>query len=160
MKTGQSNKVKTVQQVTSLFRGRITVFFVTLLTALGTARARDGRDFAGFYSVDPLGEQGTEVRVTLSLHIYNYSGADVTQAAIMLHESGPGLVVYGGFSAIKLLHDRQDVKVRRQFTIPKREYQLWQTGIKPNLFITYQDSLGKKWERTIELSRRPPPFPF
>ena len=160
MKTGQSNKVKTVQRVTSLFRGRIAVFFVTLLMALGTAGARDGRDFAGFYSVNPLGEQGTEVRVTLSLHMYNYSGADVTQAVIMLHESGPGLVVYGGFSAIKLMRDRQDVKVRQQFTIPKREYQLWQGGINPNLFITYQDSLGNKWERTIELSRRPPPFPF
>jgi hypothetical protein len=100
------------------------------------------------------------VQLTLNLHLYNYSGADVSRAVVMLRESAPGLLVYGGFSAIKLLCDRQDVKVRQQFTIPKREYQLWQRGIKPNLFITYQDSMGNKWERTIELSRRPPPFPF
>jgi hypothetical protein len=51
MKTAPSNKVKTAQRVTSLFHERIVFGVVTLLMAMASAGAKDGRDFAGFYSV-------------------------------------------------------------------------------------------------------------
>ena len=134
--------------------------FVTVLLANVVSFAANGRDFAGFYSVGNVTQQGELVQFTLNLQVFNYSAADVKQAVIKLHESGAGLTVHGTFQPIKLLANNRDVKLRQQFTVPLHEYERWQHGVQPSLFIVYQDAAGHRWERTIEVSSRPAPFPF
>ncbi|SRR5579885_1894490 len=136
--------------------GVLAFFLLTSLTSL----AKDGRDFAGYFSVADITPDGNFVHLTLNLQVFNYSAVDVRQAVIKLHESGPGPAVDGAFQPIKLLANNREVKLRQQFTVPRHEYERWENGIKPSLFIVYQDASGHRWERTIEVSRRPPPFPF
>ncbi|HZP63507.1 MAG TPA: hypothetical protein VFB28_08850 [Terriglobales bacterium] len=132
---------------------------IVLLTSL-TSFAKDGRDFAGYFSVGDVSTDGDMVHLTLNLQVFNYSAVDVRQAVIKLHESGPGVAVDGAFRPIKLLANNHEIKLRQQLTVPRHEYERWQNGIKPSLFMVYQDAGGHHWERSIELSRRPPPFPF
>ena len=133
---------------------------VIVLLANVTSFARDGRDFAGYYSVGNVTQQGELVQLTLNLQVFNYSAVDVKQAVIKLHESGAGLAVHGAFQPIKLFANNRDVKLRQQFTVPRHEYERWQNGVQPSLFIVYQDAAGRRWERTIEVAPRPAPFPF
>jgi len=135
------------------------LFAIFLLTSL-SAFAKDGRDFAGYFSVGDVSPDGDQVRLTLNLQVFNYSAADVRQAVIKVHGSGPGLAVHGEFRPIKLLANNREIKLRQQLTVPRHEYERWENGVKPSLFMVYQDAAGHHWERSIELSRRPPPYPF
>lgn len=140
-------------------RASTRLLFILLLATIASF-AKDGRDFAGYYSVGNVSQQGEKVQLTLNLQVFNYSDVDVKQAVIKLHESGAGLAVHGSFQPIKLLANQRDVKIRQQFLVPAHEYERWQNGTKPSLFIVYQDAAGHHWEHSIELSRRPAPFPF
>jgi len=140
-------------------RGMACLFVVVLLANVASF-AKDGREFAGYYSLGNVIQDGELVHLTLNLQVFNYSAADVKQAVIRLHESGAGLTVHGAFQPIKLLANNRDVKLKQQFVVPRHEYERWQNGVQPSLFIVYQDAAGQRWERTIEVTPRPAPFPF
>jgi len=139
---------------------RMAAIFAIFHFAALSAFAQDGREFAGYFSVGDVTHDGDFVHLTLNLQVFNYSSADIRQAVIKVHESGPGLAVHGSFRPIKLLSNKRDIKLRQQLTVPRHEYERWEMGIKPSLFMVYQDAAGHHWERSIELARRPPPFPF
>jgi hypothetical protein len=124
-----------------------------LLLAGVTAVAKDGRDFSGFYTLTKVSQQGDQVRVTLTLQLFNYSDADAKQAVVRLQENA-GMELAGTFKPIPLLRDRQEAKVSRQFTVPRSEYERWQQGTQPTLFITYHAN-GRRWERFIQATERP-----
>jgi hypothetical protein len=124
-----------------------------LLLAGVSAVAKDGRDFSGFYTLTKVSEQGDQMRVTLTLQLFNYSDTDVKQAVVTLREN-TGMDLAGAFKPITLLRDRQEVKVSRQFTVPRTEYERWQQGTQPTLFISYHAN-GHRWERFIQATERP-----
>jgi hypothetical protein len=134
-------------------RASFARLLVILLLAGAGAVAKDGRDFSGFYTLTHVSEQGDQVRVTLTLQVFNYSDADVKQAVVTLREN-TGIDLAGAFKPITLLRDRQEAKVSRQFTVSRSEYERWQQGTQPTLFITYHAN-GHRWERFIQATERP-----
>ena len=132
-------------------RARPGILVCLILLALGTAAAKDGRDFAGFYQVSEVVEFVEEFQVTLTVRVFNYSGADVNNATIMLEDSFLPGEPYGSFITPVYFQDRESVRLSDRFTIPRREYEGWQEGRTPRLTIDYMDADGNTIRRPIEL---------
>lgn len=131
-------------------RARLTALLAILLLTALCAFAKDGRDFAGRYSIHDVTEQGDNVQLTLHLKVVNNSAADVKNAVITLRQN-TGIDLAGQTKPIKLLPDHGVAKVIQQFTISKREYQNWSKGATPTMFIVYQ-AKGSQWSRYIQLA--------
>lgn len=140
---------------TGFSRAGIVALFALLTLFAAAAVAKDGRDFAGHYSLTTVTEKGDQVELTLALQLYNYSGADLKQAVVTVHapHAVPGMVAT--FAPIKLWRNDGDVIVRQQLTIPRAEYLRWSTRVQPPVFIGYTDENGHSLERFAQLSRSP-----
>jgi hypothetical protein len=123
------------------------------------------REFAGFYRILQATNQEGRVEVRISLRVFNYSEADVTDATIRLASSlphAPGAAEawekeQPTFQGVVLrVNERQVVPpLEATFTVPAREYEQWLKGLGPQFVIDYQDASGKPRHRGIELTRRP-----
>jgi hypothetical protein len=145
----------------------IPVAVVALLVALGATRvlAKGAREFAGFYRIMQATNQDDQVEVRISLHVFNYSEADVQDATISLTSSLPHPPGAGeawekqqpSFQGVVLrVNERQVVPpLEGTFTVPAREYERWLKRAQPHFVIDYQDASGKAQHRVIELMRRP-----
>src|SRR5579863_332596 len=109
---------------------------LVLLTALATF-AKDGRDFAGYYSFSGVTQQSNEVKLTLTVQVFNYSDADIKQASVVLHQSDPGMTVQGAFPPVKVFHNQSDLRLSQEFSVPREEYQRWQNGLVPRLMVHF-----------------------
>jgi hypothetical protein len=141
---------------------KLTVFSRAAFAALFAATvlpsvtaAKDGRDFAGHYSLTNVNDQGSRVELTLSLHLVNYSGADLQQAVVTVRPSHAGPGVLGTFAPIKLWRSGRDIVVRQQLTIPREDYHRWSASTQPSVFIGYKTEDGRQLQRWAQLSRRP-----
>ncbi len=113
------------------------------------APAKDGRDFAGFYEVVDAMDLGEEVHVTLRFRIFNYGDADVHGAIITLEDSVLP-TSYGSFDFISI-GKQQSVLLEKDFFIPQREYDRWQSGATPRLSVQYTDAAANTVYRSVEL---------
>jgi hypothetical protein len=128
----------------------IATLLATLLLTTMSALASDGRDFAGFYNLHHAKIQGDRVQLTLNLQVHNWSNADVRHAVIALRQN-TGLDLVGTTKPIVLLRSHDRVNLSQQFTVSRREYELWRQGAQPTVFIIYS-AKGKSWERYIQLA--------
>lgn len=137
---------------------KISAFFLVAALSLFpvSGLAKDGRDFAGSYSVSNVVEQGDEMVLTFQVHLFNYSDADLKQAVVTLRASHPAPAL-AQFQPVKLWRNRTEVKLAQQVVIPRHEFELWQKGTQPALFVVYNDSNGQRWERYAQVSSRPGP---
>jgi hypothetical protein len=127
--------------------------------------AKGAREFAGFYKILQATNQGDMVQVRVSLHVFNYSEADVHDATISLASSlphSPGVAEawekeQPAFQGVALHVNERQVRPELEgtFTVPTREFRLWQKGAGPHFVISYQDASGMPRHRAIELMRRP-----
>ena len=141
-------------QLLGIRKHRVLGLTLVLLTALATL-AKDGRDFAGSYSLTNVTEQKNDVKFTLTVQVFNNSDADIKQASLVLHQSGPGMAVHGTFPPVKMFRNRTDVLLSQEFTISSEEYRRWQNGMEPRLMVHFMGANGIEQHRTIQLARRP-----
>ena len=114
----------------------------------------NGRDFSGFYRTSDVSVSGETASLTLTVQIFNRSGADVSNATVLLSDwIIPGRN-YGSFQNVDVA-DGRDVRLSGTFQIPQREYAGWQQGRPPNLIIQYADAAGNKMRRLIAIVRGP-----
>ncbi|PYT19790.1 MAG: hypothetical protein DMG58_35485 [Acidobacteria bacterium] len=114
----------------------------------------NGRDFSGFYRTSDVSVSGETASLTLTVQIFNRSGADVSNATVLLSDwIIPGRN-YGSFQNVDVA-DGRDVRFSGTFQIPQREYAGWQQGRPPNLIIQYADAAGNKMRRLIAIVRGP-----
>jgi hypothetical protein len=142
---------------TTLSRAAITVLLTASALTSVTAMAKDGRDFAGNYSLTNVTEKGEQVEVTLGLLLFNYTGADLRGAAVTVRPFRPepsGPRVEGSFAPIQLWRSGRDVVLHQQLTVSKDEFQGWSRSTPPIILITYNDGAGRH-QRPVQLSRRP-----
>ena len=132
------------------------------------ALANDARNFAGFYTITQVAKQGEKVEMRLSLHVFNYTGADVKNATISLKSSLPHPddphdrealweKAQPTFRGVTLHLDERKVvaPLEGTFTVPAREYEQWMKGARPNFVIEFQDAAGKKQRQSVELTQIP-----
>jgi hypothetical protein len=136
-------------------RAAFTALFAAMVFVSVSAVAKDGRDFAGHYSLTNVIEKGSQVELTLALQLFNYSGADLQQAVVTVRSSPPGPGVLATFAPIKLWRSGSEVVVRQQLTIAREEYLHWSTRTQPAVFIGYSDEDGHAYRRWAQLSRLP-----
>ncbi|MGA2739322.1 MAG: hypothetical protein ABSG65_18015 [Bryobacteraceae bacterium] len=136
---------------------RTGILALSALSVLFTAPvgAKDGRDFAGHYSLTDVIENGSQVELTLTLQLFNYSGADLNQTVVTVHPAPPVPGVLASFAPIKLWRSGNDVVVSQQLTISREEYKQWSTRIQPAVFIGYSDKDGRAYLRSAQLRRLP-----
>ncbi len=122
-----------------------------LFAPIPSGHATDGRDFAGFYEViNPTDLGNGTFRVTLTVRLFNYSDADVNNATVTLSGNVDPEANYGSFSGVSIA-DRDSTTLRADFTVPKEEYDFWQNGGCPALWIAFADSDGNNVRKKVEL---------
>ena len=117
------------------------------------ASAKNGRDFAGFYSVSNVVEQGDQMVITLRVQVFNNSDADVKQAVLTLRQN-PGRAL-GTFPSVQLWRNRGEVRLTQQFVVPKHEFENWHKGTQPALMVVTHEENGQRHDRYVQLSMRP-----
>ena len=117
------------------------------------ASAKNGRDFAGAYSISNVVDQGNQALVTVRVQLFNYSDADVSQAVLTLRENGGGPL--GTFPTVKVWRNHGEVRLGQQFVVPKHEFENWSRGTQPTLMVVTRDANGQRHDRFVQLSRRP-----
>ena len=142
-------------RLTSFSRAGILALFALPVLFTVPAGAKDGRDFAGHYNLTNISEKDGQVELTLTLQLFNYSGADLKQAVVTIHAPHAVPGVLASFAPIKLWRSGSAVVVSQQLTIPRAEFERWSTRIQPPVFIGYSDEDGHAFERSAQLSRSP-----
>jgi hypothetical protein len=139
-------------KLVGLSRAAVLASLILSLSAYA-ASGKNGRDFAGFYTVSNVVDQGNQTMLTLRVQLFNQSDADVKQATLTLRES-PGSEI-GAFQPLKLWRNHGEVRLAQQFVIPKREFEKWRKGSQPALMVVYHDAQGQRFDRFVQMSKRP-----
>jgi hypothetical protein len=144
-----------------------------LCLALGLPLATHAqrRDFAASYQLTHIVESpntgSDQVAVTITLKLFNYSGAEIRTGAVVLYSSQshpmPGLErnpavdnILGAFPLIASLPAYKETTLRHRFTIPAAEYALWKQGREPELVFLKPDAEGNAQNTHIDLRREMP----
>lgn len=135
--------------------GLLTLAAVAWLPAAGPVlvEAEDGRDFAGLYDVTDVVEVGDQMSLTLTVRVFNFSGADVAGARVLVERwPWPG-DPHGEFPPMDIAY-RRHAQITGSFLVPKQEYDAWPDGAPP-LMVEFVDGEGRTMRRSVELIRLP-----
>lgn len=127
---------------------------ILALVIVGVAFGSQGRDFAGPFALGAASSSNGQVTLNFSTRIYNYSGADVSGATVTLQCQEQPNQVHATFNSVAIAANGS-VKLSSQVTVSQTEYDQWQRGRVPDLFIAYTDSSGASQRRKIELTPQP-----
>lgn len=134
---------------------RFSVFAsILVLVVVGVTFASQGRDFAGPYALGAASSSNGQVTLNFSTRIHNYSGADVTGAIVTLQCQEQPHQVHLTSNSVAIAAN-SSVKLSAPVTISQTEYDQWQRGRAPDLFIAYTDSSGASQRRKVELTPQP-----
>jgi hypothetical protein len=139
------------------FRARAAFFAIAtsiILLLAVTAIASQGRDFAGPFALGSASSSSGQVTLNFSTRIYNYSGADVSGATVTLQCQEQPDQVHATFNSVAIVA-KGSVKLSSQVTVSQTEYDQWQKGRSPDLFIAYMDTSGTSQRRKVELTWQP-----
>jgi hypothetical protein len=128
------------------------VLLLVTLVVPANVPAEDVRDFAGFYKVGEITDLGDQVTLPLTVRIFNYSGAEVIGARIILEDSLVPGEDRGSFAATVDLPDRESAAASDTFTVPRHEYEQWQEGAHPWLRLEFTDAAGTKQRAAVALA--------
>ena len=121
---------------------------------LATPGTGDSHSFGGFYDVQNLDDLGTDVRFDFRVRIFNYTGADVTGATVVLSEAIDVTKVSETFPAVSILSGGSTF-LKATVIVPAEDYGFWSQYGEPNLRIEFTDTHGD-WHRDAIQSLRVP----
>ncbi|HEY3972613.1 MAG TPA: hypothetical protein VGM18_06385 [Candidatus Sulfotelmatobacter sp.] len=134
----------------------VAILLAALSLATVAASTRSGREFSGYFDVSGVQEQGDLVQVTLHVKLFNHSDADAKSVIVTLVDSSPAMTLRGNFRPVKVWKSQQFIDLTQEFSVSKREFNEWMAPpAQPNLLILFQDSTGKSWQKSAQVSRRP-----
>ena len=132
----------------------ILILILVLVFSSCLVKANEGRDFAGHFSLTQVIAHDGQIRLTLTLHLFNYSGMDLTQATIEVHSAQQGGELLGNLARVTNWANTRDVVAAGVFGISPDEYQHWR-GKSPSVFVTYRNGHGEQRRAWVQLTRRP-----
>ena len=124
-----------------------------ILLTVRLAPAKEGIDFPGSYELSNATDLGEEFRVTLTVRVFNLSGAAVSGATITLEDQflDKESVL---FRAVPI-RDHESIKLSNDVTVSRAEYEHWQEGGTPRLRIEFKDAGGETVQGLIDLVDMP-----
>lgn len=128
------------QRIMGLF-----LLFCVSIAPFPSARAENGRDFAGRYTLANIVEVNGTVSAMLTVRIINYSGRDIQGARVLLAGSRTPIADNVGLAN----HANQTIRVA--VTVSSREFAHWRSG--PHLSVEYRETDGSLSRRAVELMR-------
>jgi hypothetical protein len=128
---------------------------IALLARGPRVTADNGRDFAGTYSVSDESQAGDATSLTFSMRVFNYSGADVSNATVALEDSDQPGVTYATFPDVSIAPN-DSAQFSAQATLPSVEVARWQQGSSPRVTVQFTDGDGQSHTETVELAPAPP----
>jgi|ERR1700722_6288523 len=127
-----------------------------LLVTVGASTATLGRPFTGYFDVTGAQEQGEMVQLTLHVKLFNHGDENLKGVIVTLMDAHPTMILRGNFQPVKLWKAQTFTELSQEFTVTKREYAEWTAaGGQPNLIILFQDSNGKSWQKSPQVSHGP-----
>lgn len=130
--------------------------FAVLLFLAAGASAANGREFAGYFDVSDVEDQGDVVQLTLHLQLYNNGQDNERSVIIALQDSGPEMTLRGSFPPVKVWKVQQPLNLSKQLTVAKRDYDSWMAGAsQPNLVIFFRDPKGHSWQQGAQVRLAP-----
>jgi len=130
----------------------ILIFTVAFCeSARWPAQAANGRDFAGFYTLSGASPSAGGYTLTFTARVFNYSGADVIDAAVLLRGCMPLSKGCASFQQINIDATRS-VRLSAQVTVPGPLYDRWLKGGGPELIILFTNAKGEKQSERVDLA--------
>jgi hypothetical protein len=125
-----------------------------LVLGVGVKSTRAGQIVSGSYSVKESTDLGTQVRVTLQIHLTNAGEQRlfITQLSLQNHLRLPQV---SEERAAVILEPHLGTEVTRQFTIGKDAFEALRQSVRPVLSLRIQAADGTETTVTIALMRRP-----
>ena len=123
---------------------------ILALSFCSAAYSAGGRDFAGFYALTDAAQAGQNYTVTFTARVFNYSGAGVTGATLLLRGCPSPGAPCSSFSNIDIGTSRP-VQLSTKIAIPAAVYAHWQHGGRPELEIEFTAPDGEKHSERVEL---------
>lgn len=139
----------TISHSTGAVFGLLLALLIVIPAVL--AMAENGRDFAGFFSVTDVVGAGEEVTGSLSLEIFNYSGADVTNATVRMEQfllTGP---LYESTTTVDIAYRDRVIVTEPVLVVPSQDHERWLQGGLPIVTINYTDVSGNPRSTGVEL---------
>jgi hypothetical protein len=136
--------------------------FLSLAFFMTLSSQAQRRDFAASYQLSNIVESGDQVSVTVTLKLFNYSGGEIRNGAVVLKDSRANVMsgresadsnLLGAFNLIPSLPAYQETTLRHRFSIPASEYALWNQGREPELVFLKPDAEGNAQSVHIDLRR-------
>jgi hypothetical protein len=146
----RSSGHRSAHQFAQLTRLLNLVWLAVAFAPLATAQSRH---FPATYQIADVSEEDSQVQLTISLTVHNFSGADIRDARIVLYSSDPHADPIGEFDSIRMLPSYQDAAVRGRFTVPRAEFDQWRQGMKPRLSILIPNGSEDTRIESLDLHR-------
>lgn len=129
-------------------------FLVLFVSGLHVKNNGAGQIVSGSYSFTETAELGTQVRVTLQIHLTNASEQRlfITQMSLQAPSRPPKISEERG---AVILEPHLETQVTRQFQISRDEFEFLRQSLRPRLSLRIQGADGGETTVTVALIRRP-----
>ena len=125
---------------------------IVTLAALPSALAANGRDFSASYHVsDVTTLDARHLSLTLSLRLNNHSGAEVSDARVLLNDNFLEFKTLGAFPSRVTLANHEVATLSGAFIVPASYVKQWRSGPGPRVFVSFIDAKGHSISRPVKL---------
>ena len=134
------------------FRGSVIILLAIMMNCWALpSLAENGQDFAGVFSITDMVDAVDEVTVSLSLKIFNNSGADVTNATVGIEQFPPGAPLYEFPSHVDIDYGAHITVTEPVLVIPRTVYEHWGQGAIPLVTLRHFDEEGNQRSTVVDL---------
>src|SRR5215467_8415580 len=84
-----------------------------LLLFATAATAANGREFAGYFDVSDIENNGDLVQLTLHLQLYNNGQDNERSVIVALQDSGPEMTLRGSFHPVKIWNSQEPINLSK-----------------------------------------------
>lgn len=109
--------------------------------AAASAFAADVPQFTALYQLSSVSESTGNCRMTFTLRLFNLSGMDLDLERVRLTDPANTDVAWAEFSDVRVAA-RGSVDRTAYVTVPREEYDRWQAGGQPAIFLLFGNPMG------------------
>jgi hypothetical protein len=121
---------------------KVAIAVVLSVFLLLPAAAQQVSSFTANYQTGKPTTKDNDVRVMLSVRLYNNTANNMRGATVTLVAPSATNKVYATFAEVSVAPG-ESLALTQSVTVPLQEYTRWQKGSRPSLAVRYSDANGK-----------------